>query len=446
MLDKIHNILEKNNISKEDKILCAVSGGIDSSVMLYVLKLLNYPCIVVHCNFQLRGEEANGDEFFVKSLAENYSLPFDFIRFDTYSYAKKKQLSIQVAARNLRYEWFYHIAEKYNCKYIAVAHNSDDQIETALTNLIRGTGIRGLTAMSILNKKILRPLLSSSRAEIENFAMLNNIKFRTDSTNLTTKYSRNKIRLEIIPLMAEINSSVKSNIIKSIGYLKDTEKIFFNYVNKAKKSCLCYNDEKIFINIDNLNKFEPVETILYEILISENIPNKIANEAVFLLESQTGKKIIFEENFSIKFEIIRNRNFLIINKNFSENKIYFQEEIYTLDELSSLKIFYEIKKSSEIKINSSPNFAYLDYDKLKFPLIIRSWQFGDRFMPLGMNFFKKLSDFFVDRKFSQMDKDNILILLSNNNIVWIIGHRIDERYKITDKTTKALILENKKTD
>ena len=443
MFQKIKKNLDKNNISQNDKILCAVSGGIDSSVMLYALKSLNYNCVVAHCNFKLRDEESFGDENFVISTAEKYNLPYEVIRFDTHDYAVNNHLSTQVAARNLRYDWFYKIAEKYNCDYIAIAHNSDDQIETILNNLIRGTGIRGLTGMSVLSGILLRPLLHISRDEITKFASENNIQYRTDSTNLTTKYSRNKIRLELIPLMAEINLTVKYNILKSIDYFKDTEKILSHYVDNAKKLCLSYDKDNFIINIDILSEFDAVETVLYEILISENIPSKIANETIALLNSQTGKKIISDENYPQQFEIIRNRNSLLINKKISDN-FFLRDKIFSLDDLSKYSIHYEVKNVNDVKINPSANFAFLDFNKISFPMIMKSWEHGDKFMPLGMNNFKKLSDFFVDNKFSLSDKDDSLLLMSNDDIIWIVGNRIDNRYKITDKTPKVLVLELKK--
>ncbi|MDR2836904.1 MAG: tRNA lysidine(34) synthetase TilS [Bacteroidales bacterium] len=435
MEEKIKKNIKKAGIPKKSKILCAVSGGIDSSVMLHILQKLNFECVVAHCNFQLRAEESDRDEKFVKSLAEKYNLKFLTIKFDTHKYAEKMQISIQMAARDLRYEWFYNIAKTEKCDYIAIAHNSDDQIETSITNLIRGTGIRGLTGMQFVKETLFRPLLFSSRAEIKNYAKIFGIENITDSTNLTTKYSRNKIRHLIFPLMAEINPSFKNNILKSIEYLQNTEEILKDYVKYARERCCFHEDDKIFIKLDKLNNVTSPKTVLFEILLLENVPKILATEAINLLESQSGKKCSYNNT-----EILHDRNLLIVSKIGKKEKINISIGNTELYVLKKYGIEYKIENIENINIIKSVNYAFFDFDKIKFPLNIRNWEKGDKFVPFGMMNFKKVSDFFIDSKISVNEKNNTLIITSKENIIWIVGQRIDNRYKISEATKNVLIL------
>ncbi|MDR2009750.1 MAG: tRNA lysidine(34) synthetase TilS [Bacteroidales bacterium] len=440
MISEVFDQIEKHKIPLTSRILCAVSGGIDSVVMLTILNDYRFDCVVAHCNFKLRGKESDDDEAFVKKLADKFEFKFLSEKFDTVSYAEKMGISIQMAARDLRYEWFFKTAEEFKCDYIALAHNSDDQAETIITNLIRGTGIRGLTGMQFVKDKLLRPLIYTSREEIEKFTKDNEIKYRFDSTNATIKYSRNKIRLAIFPLMNEINPSFKKNILKSVNYLKDTEKIMQEYVAQAQKACMSYKNNKIYIDLAILKNFVSVNTVFFELLVSEGIPKNLAVEAINLLDSQSGKHVSF-----LNIEILRDRDQIIINKEAGNNNIFIHIEH---DELSKLKRYgitatihdYDIN----IKINKSPYFAYIDFEKLEFPLILRNWEKGDKFMPFGMKGLKKLSDYFSDQKLSVFEKSETLIITSGNKIVWIVGHRIDDRYKITPETKKILILNTSK--
>lgn len=441
MISKVFQKIKAHNISGSSKILCAVSGGIDSVVMLNILNDYRFDCIVAHCNFRLRGEESDADERFVKQLAEKFEFKFLCETFDTVKYAEELGISIQMAARDLRYEWFYEMAEKYNCDYIALAHNSDDQAETVITNLIRGTGIRGLTGMDFVKDKLFRPLIEISREEIEEFVEKNTINFRIDSTNATTKYSRNKIRHCIFPLMEEINPSYKNNILKSVGYLKDTEIILQAYIDLVKKDCLQYEKNKIYLDLKSLQKFVFNDTVLFEILISIGIPKNIAADAVSLLKSQTGRSVRF-----LNIEILKDRNKIIIDKDLKQDA--FSEVNISENELSKLKEFnihvevFDFKEN--IKIKKDKDYAYIDYDKLEFPLTLRKWKDGDKFYPFGMKNTKKLSNFFIDEKLSVFEKSEILLLTSGKNIVWIVGHRIDDRYRIKSDTKKIMILNFKR--
>jgi tRNA(Ile)-lysidine synthase len=319
-----------------------------------------------------------------------------------------------------------------------LAHNSDDQAETVITNLIRGTGVRGLTGMKFVKDKLFRPLLSISRKEIEKFASDNNIEFRTDSTNKTVKYSRNKIRHLVIPLLEEINSSAKQNILKSVNYLSDTEDILAAYTSECRQKCLYFESHKIIIDLNELLKFAAHKTVLFEILIKEGIPKSLAADAINLLDSETGKSCKF-----LNITILRDRSKLIIDKNtsVSDHKSFIVEES-DLSKLEAIGIFASIVDyNSNLQLNKSGSYAYLDYEKVKFPLKIRSWQDGDRFRPFGMKNFRKLSDFLKDEKLSKFDKESVKIVESDGKIVWIAGLRIDDRYRIADNTKRVLILD-----
>lgn len=441
MISKVFKQIRQAKISQETRLLCAVSGGVDSTVMLHILNEFGFECIVAHCNFNLRGKESDEDEKFVRNLAKKLDLRFICESFDTENYANETGLSIQMAARELRYQWFYEMSGKYNCKYIALAHNSDDQIETVITNLVRGTGIRGLCGMKYLKDKLFRPILEISRAEIELFAEKNDIAYRTDSTNLTVKYSRNKIRHQILPLMKEINPSANEKILETISYLKDTEHIFKDYVLQSRLKCLYYSsDGKTVIDLKELKKMAAPKTLLFEILLLEGIPKNMASEAMNLLNAQTGKFLSF---FNIV--LVKDRNKIIIEKNKkSQNDIQTLVAESELDLLNGFGLKLSIvEKTDNPIIIKNPVFAYIDYERLKFPLTIRKWKEGDKFKPFGMNNFRKLSDFFKDEKLNLFQKNETLIIESEGNIVWIVGVRLDNRFRITENTKKMLILEKK---
>jgi len=441
MISKVFDKILQEKIPVETRILCAVSGGVDSTVMLHVLNDYGFECIVAHCNFNLRGKESDGDELFVKELAEKLDLKFFSESFDTENYAKSSGLSIQMAARDLRYQWFYEMLTKYNCQYIALAHNSDDQIETVITNLIRGTGIRGLCGMKFLKDKLFRPLLEISRFEIESFAKANDIDFRTDSSNLTVKYSRNKIRHKILPLMKEISSSASEKILETVSYLKDTELIFKDYVLQSRLKCLYYESEKkIVIDLKELAKLTAPKTVLFEILLIEGIPKNMASEAVNLLEAQTGKYVPF-----LNIYIVKDRNKIVIDKDRKAEGLEKSEAFISApEEFKNFGIAAKlIPNDKNLKIIKNPIYAYIDYNSLKFPLKLRKWKDGDRFKPFGMKNFKKLSDFFKDEKLNLFQKDDILILESGNEIVWIVGVRLDNRFRINTNTKRILFLEKR---
>ncbi|MDD4150800.1 MAG: tRNA lysidine(34) synthetase TilS [Bacteroidales bacterium] len=440
MIKEVYRILQSAGISRKTKILCAISGGIDSTVMLHVLHELDLYCVVAHCNFHLRGEDSNRDQKFVKELAAKFEYKFISQEFDTKSYAKANGVSIQMAARDLRYEFFHNAAEKNNCQYIALAHNSDDQVETVLTNLIRGTGIRGLTGMDFVKNKLLRPILSVSREKIEEYANENYIEYCTDITNNQTKYSRNKLRHKVIPLLEEINTAAKENILRSVNYLSDTELIMKDFVNYVYNKSVFFKGQNGVIELNVLEKYAAKETLLFEILLKLDIPKNLAAEAISLIDAQTGKYCEF-----LNIRILKNRDNIIVNKKYDSNEV--SVSIPDIDALSLMEqLNYKaaiIDCNNNYKINKDTHVAGLDLDKLKFPLTIRNWNDGDRFKPFGMNNFKKLSDFFTDLKLSSFEKDQVLVFISGDDICWVSSLRIDNRFKITDQTKTVLEISKK---
>jgi tRNA(Ile)-lysidine synthase len=432
MNNKVKDIISGYGVPSGTRLLCAVSGGIDSVVMLNLLNEMNYECVVAHCNFKLRGEESDSDEKFVRDMCEKMYIPCFVNTFDTHKFADETGLSIQMAARKLRYDWFYELAEKENCQYIALAHNSDDQAETVILNIVRGTGIRGVSGMKPLQGKLFRPLIEVSRADIEQISAEGNIPFHNDSTNATTKYARNKVRHLVMPLLEEINVAAKENILRSVSYFADTERIMNDYVQKVKEQALSAVGDFWRIDVEKLTQTVAPSTVLFEILVGEGIPKPLASESVCLLEAQTGRKCILGD-----MEVVRNRNFIEVRRNDSENAD-FEATINVIGDLK--KYGFDISMAycdDDFVCERNPEIAYLDVKKLKFPLRLRNWRFGDKFVPLGMKGARKLSDFFKDEKLSQAEKSEVQILESDGKIAWVVGMRIDDRFKF-DKNTKEV--------
>lgn len=436
---KVKELIMSYGVPKGTRLLCAVSGGIDSMVMLSLLNEMNYECVVAHCNFRLRGDESDGDEQFVREMCEKMYIPCFVNTFDTHKFADETGLSIQMAARKLRYDWFYELAEKESCSYIALAHNSDDQVETAILNFARGTGIRGVSGMKPLAGKLFRPLIEVSRADIVQISTEDNIPFHNDSTNATTKYARNKVRHLVIPLLEEINVAAKENILKSVSYFAETERIMNDYVRRAKEAAMSSSNGLLRIDVAKIMQTAAPSTVLFEMLIGEGVPKPLAGESVCLLEAQTGRKCEMDG-----VEIVRNREYIEVQKSVGEN----DESVVTVNAIGELKKYgFEISFAycdDDFVFDKNPQVAYIDVKKLKFPLTLRKWNFGDKFMPLGMKGMRKLSDFFKDEKLSQAEKSNVRILESDGKIVWVVGMRIDERFKFDKDTKEVYVLKNKR--
>jgi tRNA(Ile)-lysidine synthase len=430
--------VKKKLFSATDKIIVAVSGGIDSCVLLFLLHELNFNCVVVHCNFSLRNEESDNDENFVKELSKEYHFEFETKKFETTFFAEENGISIQMAARELRYSFFEETRKKHDCKFIATAHHADDNIETLFINLIRGTGLKGLSGIPVKTEKIVRPLLFATRNEIYAFAKKNEIKWREDSSNQSVKYMRNKIRHDLLPMIEEIKPGFSKQILRNIEHFGETNNLLKEILNEKIKEITFNSDNKLFIDISELLKSESGKTFLYEIIAPYGFNPKQINKIWSTINGESGK-VFYSKNYCLN----KDRDKIIISQihtNNTKRKYYIDEIQEWISEPIELSINH-LSWESSMTISKSNSIAMLDAEKIEFPLIIRRWEHGDYFKPIGMQGFKKLSDFFIDNKLSKVDKDNIWIVESANKIVWVIGHRIDDRFKISESTKAAIQLQ-----
>jgi tRNA(Ile)-lysidine synthase len=417
----------------DGNLLAAVSGGIDSMVMVNLYLESGIKPAVAHCNFSLRGEESDGDEEFVKEFADQHDLVFHNIRFDTSGFALSEHLSIQMAARELRYRWFEEIREKNHYDSIAVAHNLNDNAETFFINLLRGTGINGLTGMKPRNGYIIRPLLFASREEIFDYAKENNIRHREDSSNAQVKYTRNKIRHKVFPILKEINPDALIAITSTMERLSGTADIAAKAIAVTHSELFTVKGDEIHVNISELRKICKEKTLIFELFRQYNITPQQCDELTDLLDSPVGKML-----FTGNYRIIRDRSYLIITPLSRDQRI--SVGFKDIRELIDSESFSEIitGDADTVKIDSSPYSAFLDADLVKFPITYRRWEPGDRFTPLGMSGMKKISDFLVDTKVSLAAKERVMVLLSGNDIIWVTGYRIDNRFRVTEKTKRIL--------
>ena len=421
-------IEEKDLFNLQDKVLVALSGGADSVALLRILLSLGYTCECAHCNFHLRGLESDRDENFVRQLCEEHSIPLHVTHFDTSTYAKEHHLSIEMAARELRYEWFEQIRKEIGASVIAVAHHRDDSVETFLLNLMRGAGINGLKGIPVKNGYIVRPLLSVSREGILDYLQSIKQDYVTDSTNLEDEYMRNKIRLNILPLMKEVNPSVMETIQETTFRLSEVASIYQQDRMESITHKVTFLSPELFrISLmDILEDVAPI-SLLHEVLSPKGFnASQIRDIYRSLSSSQSGKRF-----FTTEWEVLRDREYLWIQKRGANQLI---------PEL----IIEEVERTPSFVIPRDKDIACLDADKLNHPLSIRKWERGDKFVPLGMNGKKKVSDYLTDKKFSLFQKENQYVVCCGEDIVWLVNERSDHRYRITDSTRRILIIQIKK--
>ena len=434
--DFLKYIEENNLVRKGDRILAAVSGGIDSMVMVDLLLKTGLLSGIAHCNFRLRGKESGMDERMVRNYAARNSIPFHSIRFKTKDFAIEQGISIEMAARELRYDWFRKIMNEEGYSSVAVAHNLNDNIETLLLNLVRGTGIAGLTGMKPETDNIIRPLLFATRKSIEEYSKKNKISFREDSTNADTNITRNKIRHKVIPVLREINPSVDSTLNETAERLRGIYGILTEEMMRIRNSIFRAEDDIVRVNISQLKPYLPNRTFLFELFRPFGLTGSLTGDLLKIVKGRTGGQI-----FTGTHRILKNRNEMLISRQSADEDRTFVAA--SLEELKICPLIEEVRTISSAKrvsVSDDPAMAYLDHMKISFPVIIRKWQSGDFFYPFGMNRNKKLSDFFIDSKFSRLEKENAFIMETGGDIVWIIGRRIDNRFRITDSTQKVLVL------
>lgn len=434
MIEVVRKYIDQNQLlTKKELVIVGISGGADSAALLHMLVSMGYQCIAAHCNFKLRGEESDRDELFTDNYTQILQVPLRTIVFETKQYALNNHLSIEMAARELRYAWFEELRKEYNAQAIAVAHHRDDSIETLLINLTRGSGLCGLTGIRPRNGYVVRPLLPLSREDVFSYIDSNKLSYVTDSTNSSDIYTRNFIRLKVLPLLAQINPSIKASLARTADHLGEAEIIFKHVINEARNKVIQDNS----LSIDALMEFPAPKTILFELLKPYGFTRLVTEDIFSSLDKDSGKLF-----YSDSYRLLKDRSFLLID---SLEK--HEQQCFTLDIVEGHitvpieLIFSKLVINKDFLIERNLNFAYFDYDKLKFPLTLRHWKEGDWFVPFGMTGRKKLSDYFSNNKFSLFDKEKIWLLCNGEDIIWIVGERPDNRYRI-DKSTKKVLKVN----
>lgn len=434
MIDKAREYIEKEKLLHPGaRVVVGLSGGMDSMALIDVLIRLEYRCIAAHCNFHLRGEESNRDADFVKEWCRDAGIPLVTVDFDTQHHAATHKVSIEMAARDLRYDWFEEVRRERSADSIAVAHHRDDSVETVLLNLIRGTGIKGVAGISPRNRHVVRPLLSVTREEIEAYIAVRKIPYVVDSTNSEDIYVRNAIRLNIIPALESINPKAKEAIYRSSRHLAEVEKIYNRSIEES--TGLLFKDNRI--NIGLLRKTVSPQAILFELLSPLGFTPSTVQDIYRSMESEPGK--LFHGG---AYRLIKDRDYFILDRH-GEKAI--TGGVYRIDKGIN-EIRYPVHltfkvEDAPVKIQKDQRFFYLDADKIAFPLLLRGWQQGDWFIPFGMSGKKKLSDFFTDIKLSIKEKEEAWVLLSGKSVLGVVGKRSDNRFRVTEATQRVLVVE-----
>lgn len=438
-LKQFQDFIEQHKLfANGNKILLAVSGGKDSVLMLHLFKALGVNIGVAHCNFNLRADEATRDEHFVKMLSASLNLTFHLTHFDTKKYAAENKVSTQMAARVLRYKWFEEIRAQNGYDYIALAQHQNDAVETVLINLVRGTGISGLHGILPKRDKLIRPILFLNKAEIDTLIDDNGLNFVEDSSNLSTNYTRNKIRLNVIPHLQEINPNLEHTFAQNINRFSQLEEFLNLRTQQLHQEIVEQRKDGLYIAISDIEKLKPINLLLFEMLKPYGFNETVISEMIRNLHKQSGLKFL-----SATHQAIIDREYLIIsvlNETINQYKMIHGNE----DEFYFDTHFFSLHFTNDIAYTIDKTLLYVDAEKLIFPLVMRNWQQGDKFMPLGMRSYKKISDFFIDEKISVHLKSDIPILINGNgDVIWIAGFRQDERYKLTKATKKVAIFEVK---
>ena len=431
MLKQFQNHINKNlPFLNKSKILIAISGGVDSVVLTHLCHKLKLDISLAHCNFHLRGAESDGDEESVKQLAENLDVELFIQNFDTENYANSNKQSIQIAARALRYTWFEELANQLNFDFILTAHHADDNLETFLINFTRGTGLEGLTGIPEVNSIFVRPLLPFSSDAVENYAKTNHIFWRDDSSNASTKYVRNKLRHNLIPILKEINPSLLQSFQTTLSNLKDTTDI----VQDRKEDVLSLAIEskdayKTVFKISEFKKLNNPKAYLFEIFKSYGFTEW--NDVLNVLDAESGKQILSKTH-----RLIKNREHILLSEITAQKdaNISILEADKTIETPFGMLLFDEVDAIS----NKQKDIVYLDKNSLTFPLILRKWQEGDFFHPIGMSGKKKISKYLKDEKVSLLDKEHVWVLCSKEDIIWVVNRRADNRFKVTEHTRSIL--------
>ncbi|TMU56710.1 tRNA lysidine(34) synthetase TilS [Flagellimonas algicola] len=413
---------------KEGKVLVACSGGLDSVVLAHLCNQAGMYIALAHCNFKLRGDESDGDEEFVRELAETLEVEVHKKSFDTVKYAEENRGSIQMAARKLRYDWFEELMEAHGFQYVLTAHHADDALETFLINLSRGTGIDGLSGIQAQNGNVIRPLLPFSRQAILDFAQKEHLEWREDSSNEDTKYLRNKIRHQLVPKLKELHPTFLQNFGVTQEHLNHSRNLISNYIDSVRADLFEERDDEIRINIENMLQLRPLESHLYELFKEYGFV--VWEDTKALSMASSGKEL-----HSKTHRLLKDRSHLILSKN--GNAV--NQKYWIVNQKSLVKFPVPLKFEHADSIeNSSPQVIFVDKEKLNYPLLLRKWEKGDYFYPFGMQGKKKLSKFFKDEKMDVFSKEKQWLLCSGDAIVWVLGKRLDERFKVETTTQQIL--------
>jgi tRNA(Ile)-lysidine synthase len=428
-------INKENLVAQGEKVLLAVSGGIDSVLMCQLFSLAGFPFAMAHCNFKLRGKESDGDAQLVESLAKKLSVPFHLKICDAAAYAKEKKCSIQMAARDLRFAWFEELCKTNDYAVYATAHHIDDAIETFFINQLRGTGIAGLHGIKPKNGKLIHPLLFTNRKQITDYVRENNLVFREDSSNKKIKYLRNRLRQSLMPVLEEIQPSYRETFMQNMQRFQAAESVYLQKIEEERQKIFRLEKENVVLSIAVLNNLSNPETYLYEFLK----PFGFCFPATQEILAAISNKSIGAQFYANGYVLLVDRENLILTKKQAPAVKEFLIETETGELIEPLQLKWDVLNFFELEKN--PNIALLDFEKLHFPLEIRKWKMGDVFFPLGMTGKKHLSDFFIDLKLNRFQKENTWLLVSEKEIVWIISLRIDNRFKVTENTKKVLRIE-----
>lgn len=421
----------KKLFSKSNTLIIACSGGVDSMVSAFLLHKLGYSIELAHCNFSLRGGESDQDESFVEDAAQEWSVPFHHKKFSTKEFASEKGISIQMAARELRYDWFEKLLSTNNTTLLVTAHHSDDQLETVIFNTVKGGGIAGFHGILPKRDRIVRPLLWATKNDIVDYAQQQGISWREDKSNQSVDYARNKIRHEVVPILKELNANINSVISHTTERILSTEALLDSLLGDFKKNYTTRNLQLFQVSISGLKKYSYNSVLLYELLKAFGFNYSQALQLGTTVRNNSIGKLFYSDSHqllidreSIIIEAIKekeNERFFLLESDFEKNE-------------NGLMLSIKKEKAESYSLVKQQKFAELDYNKLRFPLTIRKWESGDKFSPVGMKGKKLVSDFLTDLKIDRFEKEKVNVLLSGNDIVWVIGFRINHFYRITDTT------------